>query len=165
MFIFCNSQKKYFFKRGFTLTELLIVITIIALLSSIIVVNVAKWRARTRDSQRAADIRTIQQGLAFYFYRSEYSGFYPTAPCDDVYITGSDCLSNELRNSGAISTIPVDPTNDGNYRYYYCSKESACSALGGAGTGEEDGRSYILMFYLETAGVAGKIQGQNLVGP
>lgn len=166
MFIFRISSKKYFCsKRGFTLIELLIVITIIALLASFLVINISKWRARTRDSQRTADIRTFQQGLAFYFYRSEYSGFYPTAPCNDVYITGSDCLSNELRGSGAMSTIPVDPINQDNYRYYYCSKESNCSALGGAGTGEEDGRSYLLMFYLETGSVAGKVQGQNFVGP
>lgn len=149
-------------KSGLTLIELLIVITIIGLFSAVFGIGVNRWRARTRDSQRVADMRTIQQGLTFYFYRSEYSGVYPV---EDTYITGTDPFSVELINSGAMSTIPKDPLNTGDYRYYYCSLEANCSALGGSGTGEPDGDSYILMYYLETAAISGKSQGQNFTIP
>lgn len=153
-----NKQSKI----GLTLVELLIVITIIGLLSSVFGINIGKWRARTRDSQRVSDIRTVQQGLAFYFYRSDYSGAYPI---DDVYITGSDALSSELLINGAMSTVPIDPLNQGNYKYYYCSLMTNCSALGGSGTNSPDGISYILMYYLETGAITGKNKGQNFATP
>lgn len=155
-------------KLGLTLVELLVVITIIGLLASVLAINISKWRARTRDSQRVADIRTVQQGLAFYFYRSEYSGAYPDADC---FITGSDAgLSQELINVEAISTIPTDPIftedNQPNQRYYYCSKVSGCSHPQVDGTGEsEDGESYILLYFLETGKIAGKDKGYNTTTP
>ncbi len=109
-----------------------------------------------------SDIRTIQKGLAFYFFRSEHSGAYPDL---DVYITGSDALSTALNNYGSMPTVPADSKNEGDYRYYYCSKTSNCSALGGAGTGYDDGVSYILMYYLETSSSSGQAKGQNFAGP
>ena len=142
-------------KDGFTLVELLIVIAIIGLLSSMLAINIGKWRARARDSQRAADIKTVQQGLAFYFFRSDNAGSYPIG---DVDITGSDSVSQELRANGAMSAIPVDPMSEGNYVYHYCSLV-AC-------TGEsDDGISYILTFYLETGAIPGRSQGQNSATP
>lgn len=149
-------------KSGFTLIELLIVITIIGLLATAFGIGVNRWRMRTRDSQRVSDIRVIQQGLAFYFYRSDYSGAYPVA---DTYITGTDSLSTALINSGAMSIVPKDPLNSEDYRYYYCSLEANCSALDGSGTDEPDGISYILMYYLETNAISGKSQGQNFATP
>jgi len=149
--------------KGLTLIELLVVITIIGLLAGVFAINVSKWRVRTRDSQRVSDIRTWQQGLALYFYRGEYIGSYPDY---DIFITGSDSLSSELKTIGAMSTAPADPINSGNYRYYYCTKQANCSGLsGGAGTGFPDGTSYILMYYLETNSIQGKSQGQNYATP
>ena len=135
-------------KNGLTLVELLIVITIIGLLASILTINVGRLRARTRDSQRVADVKTVQQGLAFYFFRSENAGSYPIG---DVDITGSDSVSQELRANGAMSAIPIDPLNDGDYVYHYCSL-AAC-------TGEaSDGISYYIEYYLETSAIQGKNQ-------
>jgi len=139
--------------QGLTLVELLIVIAIIGILAGAFGIGVSKWRAKSRDSQRITDIRALQQGLAFYYYHSEDSGDYPIA---DVYITGSDSVSTELINSGAISIIPTDPLNTGNYQYHYCSLESC--------TGETDGSSYHIEYWMET-GSAGKIQGQNFATP
>jgi prepilin-type N-terminal cleavage/methylation domain-containing protein len=141
-------------KVGLTLVELLIVITIIGLLATIFGINVGKWRARARDSQRVADIRTLQQGLAFYFFRSDYSGSYPVY---DIYITGSDVLSQDLQANGSMSTVPADPLNEGNYRYHYCSLQSC--------TSQTDGVTYYLEYWLETSAIPGKSQGQNFAGP
>jgi len=146
-------------KAGFTLVELLIVITIIALLATVFGINVGKWRAKARDSQRVADIRTIQQGLAFYFFRSDYSGSYPVY---DIYITGSkvlpqDFLTQDLQDNGAMSTVPADPINEGNYRYHYCSLQSC--------TSQADGVIYYLEYWLEAGAIPGKRQGQNFAGP
>ena len=143
-----------FFKQGLTLIELLIVITIIGLLAGVFGINVSKWRARARDSQRVSDIRTIQQGLAFYFYRGEYTGSYPNY---DVFITGGDSFSLDLKSIGAMSTVPIDPTNSGNYKYHYCSLQTC--------TGEADGNIYYIEYWLETSGVSGRIKGQNFARP
>lgn len=149
-------------KKGLTLVELLIVIVIIGLLATAFGVGVSKWRARTRDSQRTSDIRTIQQGLAFYFHRSEQSGFYPLC---NTYINGStDCLSDALKSAGVTSVIPSDPLSD-TYDYYYCSYEFDGSCSFSSGTGETDGTSYILKFYLETSNVPGKAREWNIVTP
>jgi general secretion pathway protein G/type IV pilus assembly protein PilA len=55
-------------KRGFTLLELLIVIAILALLTSIIVItlNPAELLRKSRDTQRIADIASIRTALNIY---------------------------------------------------------------------------------------------------
>lgn len=146
------SLKNKRFKAGFTLIELLVVISIIGILASTLAINVGKWRARTRDAKRIAEVRAIQHGLLFYFYRSEYSGNYPIG---DVYLDGSDSVSVELLNYGAMTTIPLDPFNEGDFRYYYCSYELDSDCSISPGTGQPDGDSYILMYYLETGAIAG----------
>ncbi|MCX6813628.1 MAG: prepilin-type N-terminal cleavage/methylation domain-containing protein, partial [Candidatus Azambacteria bacterium] len=45
---------------GFTLLELLVVISIIGLLASILVVNLTSARRRARDVKRVADVRNLQ---------------------------------------------------------------------------------------------------------
>lgn len=60
---------------GFTLVELLIVISIIGILSSITVVSVGSVRQMARDSKRLADIKQLQTALELYFNRV---GGYPT---------------------------------------------------------------------------------------
>lgn len=153
-----------FKKKGFTLIELLVVIAIIGLLAGIVGISINRWRAKARDAQRLSDIRAIQKGLAFYFFRSEHSGAYPDL---DVYIdgSGSDTLSPTLLADGSMTVVPVDPKNNGDYKYYYCSKISGCSASGVDGTGQPNGVSYILMYYLETGAVSGQSEGQNTAGP
>ncbi len=55
-------------KKGFTLLELLIVIGILAVLSTtmVLVINPAEMLRRARDSQRISDLNTIKSALAFY---------------------------------------------------------------------------------------------------
>ncbi|MFA5392113.1 MAG: type II secretion system protein [Candidatus Paceibacterota bacterium] len=55
-------------KKGFTLLELLIVIGILAILSTtmIIVINPAEMLKKARDSQRIADLSTLKSAIAYY---------------------------------------------------------------------------------------------------
>ena len=55
-------------KKGFTLLELLIVIGILAILSTtiIIVINPAQLLKRARDSQRISDLNTMKTAIAYY---------------------------------------------------------------------------------------------------
>ena len=55
-------------KKGFTLLELLIVIGILAILSTtmIIVINPAELLKKARDSQRMSDLNTMKTTIAYY---------------------------------------------------------------------------------------------------
>jgi prepilin-type N-terminal cleavage/methylation domain-containing protein len=55
-------------KKGFTLLELLIVIGILAILSTtmILVINPAEMLRKARDSQRIADLSTVKSAIAYY---------------------------------------------------------------------------------------------------
>lgn len=76
-------------KAGFTLIELMVVITIIGLLSSISVVALNEIRKNSRDSKRISDIERIQTALEFYFMDNAN---YP-----DIHIeNGEDIYDHKL---------------------------------------------------------------------
>lgn len=81
--------------KGFTLLELLVVIGIIGLLSSIIVVNLTGARKKARDVKRVADIRTIQTALESYYGKN---GGYPTG------------IGDMVGSAKELPARPVDPT-------------------------------------------------------
>lgn len=72
-------------RKGFTLIEVLIVVSIIGLLSATILVGLAGFRARGRDTRRLADLKQIQNGLELYYTKNNS---YPdtTAGLSDVGI-------------------------------------------------------------------------------
>jgi prepilin-type N-terminal cleavage/methylation domain-containing protein len=61
--------------RGFTIFELLIVVSIVGLLASAFVVATGRSRAQSRDHKRKSDLLTIQTALESFFNQYKY---YPT---------------------------------------------------------------------------------------
>lgn len=102
-------------KTGFTFIELLVSITIAAVLASIGLASYSSTNKRSRDTRRKADIESIRSGLEIY--RSEV-GSYPA-----LSTNGSGCLTaTEISNLGTIylKPIPDDPKDDGStYCYKY----------------------------------------------
>ena len=101
---FLNSPRreatKPFFSAGFTIIEIVTIIAIISLLSSIIAFNASKSRSLARDGQRVADLTVIQNALNLYF--ADNKKYPPT-------ITSS--LATYL------SKIPADPKDSSAYKY------------------------------------------------
>ncbi|TSC93437.1 MAG: putative General secretion pathway protein GspG [Candidatus Berkelbacteria bacterium Licking1014_7] len=74
-----KTSRNQKFLTGFTLIELVVVVAIIGILSSIAVISFKGQTAKARDAKRKADLATLQQALEGYY---EVNGKYPT--CDNV---------------------------------------------------------------------------------
>ncbi len=106
---------------GFTLIEILIVVAIIAILSSVVLVGLGPTRRLGRDSRRISDINEVQQGLELY---NNKCGYYPgtaqvSSPCGSFSsISTWANLTAALTGSNLdISNVPNDPTAGSTYFY------------------------------------------------
>jgi len=76
-------------QAGFTLIEMLIVVAIIGLLSSVVLVGLGDVRKDARDTRRVSDLRQIQNALEIYYMRTQsypedlYTEI-PSAPYDPL---------------------------------------------------------------------------------
>lgn len=107
-------MKKIFnFGRGFTLIELIIVVTIIGILSSLLLSNLVGIRGRVRDGQRKSDLAQIKQALEIY--RSD-NGTYPDS---SGALNLSRCGEKfESPTNVYMQKIPCDPLNTPPYYMY-----------------------------------------------
>ena len=136
-------------KAGFTIIELMIVITIIGILSAISVVALNGVRKNSRDSKRILDLERMQIALEFYFMDNSD---YPNIHIEN----GEDIVNHKLGlnnyralceegfkifcdNSEKVymGIIPI-PTTPPNYSGFYYQK-----------TNSED-PSYKIFFHLES---------------
>lgn len=136
---------------GFTLVELLVVLSVLGLLivGSLAVLSDAK--ARARDSRRVGDIMVLHQALAMYLNNHDYYLVVTVAP-PGAAISGSDTLSLALKNDGIVQADLVDPLSGQDvggetFNYYYYT--------------DADGKTYTLTYCLETTSVSGKQKGCN----
>lgn len=95
-------------REGFTLFELLVVISIIGILMGFVTVAFSTAQKKGRDARRVDDLQMLQKALEQYY--SLTGGNYPDTP---GYNSGA------LSYSGTtlIQTFPVDPKNDDTYSY------------------------------------------------
>jgi type II secretion system protein G len=100
-------------KRGFTLVELLVVISIIGILLALSVFGIQGSREASRDAKRKADLELVRSGLEIY--KSD-CGDYPAALSSPLVGDGSP-TSCAVANT-YISSVPTDPSSPGrSYRY------------------------------------------------
>lgn len=129
-------------KAGFTLVELLVVISIIGILSSLSTISVNVARERARDAKRKADISQLR--LALYLYFDDNLRF-PETPNMTFQADGSFFTNYLVENINGtcltctytyMARVPLDPLNEAEHLYHYNS----------------DGRTFILSYYLEGGG-------------
>lgn len=106
-------------KAGFTLIELMVVIGIIGVLSTIVYANLGSARGSSRNAERQSDIRNLQ--TAIELYKKQY-GTYPTAGCGtSPLVIVSESCPTYIENLAPefISVLPKDPQRGSAAGYSY----------------------------------------------
>lgn len=107
--------------RGFSLVELLLVLSVLALLSGIVVPRVTDNLRASRDARRLEDVKELR--LAIEQYKAD-RGVYPQADTNPEYgnwdVSHDGGFIPELVRAGYLRHPIVDPINDNafHYRYY-----------------------------------------------
>ena len=116
--------------RGFSLLELLVVISILAVLVTVVTLNLSYSQAQTRDTKRQASLVEVQTALALY--KNKY-GRYPEAcrgPTTGTNVRWSGQLNTSYACAGSstqyiiglapefIPRLPVDPKAVSNTQGY-----------------------------------------------
>jgi prepilin-type N-terminal cleavage/methylation domain-containing protein len=127
-----QTKKKMF---GFTMVELMVVVTIISMLAGVLYLNFNDIRAESRDQVRQNTLLEMQ--LALEVYKAQYE-VYPEAGCSATGWVGPGLLGTFGTQCNAyivglatdfISALPVDPIQDGTvergYVYQVNSSRSA----------------------------------------
>jgi prepilin-type N-terminal cleavage/methylation domain-containing protein len=123
--------------KGFTLVELLVVITIIAILAIIGLTVFSGLQQSARDSKRRADVDAIAKA-----YEVTYSKGIYTTPPGTQYADGS---------------VPTDPQNTGTYVYTTTLTPAACTS-GTTCTG------YTICAHLEKTGTGNSTTSTGTAG-
>ncbi len=149
-------------RRAFTLVELLVVISIIGLLSTIAMASMSSARARSRDAKRIADLKAVRVALEAYGIDN---GAYPTCGqacvatyCDCTTVGwGGSFTAMEIKPN-YMATIPTDPIGNATYGYFYArgyKPSGSCSF-----TNTNGANDYIIATNLENpTAIAGSCPG------
>lgn len=115
-------------KSGFTFIELLVVISIIAVLATFAIINFSGAQARARDGQRKSDLRQTQTALRLYYNQFDEfpeNSTFNTINTYGINGCGTGCTSTcgwgsawSCGSTVYMSELPHDPdVTNGSYRY------------------------------------------------
>lgn len=109
--------------KGFSLVELLIVITIIGILSSIILQSLSNSRARAYDSKIKQQLSSFRTAAEIYF--SSQNGYGPNVPGPDC---GSGMFNDVIASNGSPG-IFIAPGNLPSFVQLACSSSASAYAV------------------------------------
>lgn len=114
--------------EGFTLVELLIVITIIAILSAIALVSYSSFTKNARDTKRKTDLNFVQAALEQYFADQHYYPEAGSGECpdnEDGQLRFGCSLTSPDGSKGYLSTVPQESITT-NSPYSYVPSPTGC---------------------------------------
>lgn len=90
-------------EKGFTLTELLVIVAIIGIFASVISPNLLESRAKARDAKRVSELKDLEQAVELYFQNyyqfpaviADLSPYYD----DQSTLTDTDYKYNKVGSS------------------------------------------------------------------
>lgn len=125
-----SQQPRRIHEAGFTLVELLVVLAIIGLLTTVVVINVLPMQGRAQVQKAKADLAILEQALELW--RIE-AGRYPTAE------EGLAVLARPTATAGAsIKSLPDDPWGHP-YHYVVPGEQGAPYAIISLGADNQPG--------------------------
>ncbi|MFA6430556.1 MAG: hypothetical protein WC229_01535 [Candidatus Paceibacterota bacterium] len=119
------------FKKGFSIAEIVVVVGIMALLTTLVYTSLDGSKKQSRDQKRVSDISSVQLALEQFYARNKY---YPNS----LSINSTDDLSKYLSSvpdgvvyAPLVSINPSDPIPNTKCSSYhlYISLESQISVL------------------------------------
>lgn len=111
---------------GFTLIELMVVISIIALLSSVLLASLSTARMKARDAERLTATRSVVNALELYYTKNNHY------PCSNLSNSSSATFLQDLVTEGFLPKKLTDPINVGGSVYGYVSIKSEAGGQCGA---------------------------------
>jgi len=117
-----QKTKKYSAKTAFTLVELIVVITILAILWTIAFISLQWYSSEARDSTRISDLSSMKSALELF----QLDAWKYPEPSNGVSITYSWSLTawtqwtfwqTVFNNTSKLDKIPLDPSTDKEYVY------------------------------------------------
>jgi len=125
--------------RAFTLVELVVVISILAILSGVLVPRVTNHMRSARDARRLADIKIIRNAIEQYHMdKTEYPGANTNSAFGGWDVSHDGNFIQELVDTGYLEKTTLDPRNDSTYHYRYYVYPRGSYGCGG------DGEFYVL---------------------
>lgn len=101
---------------GFTLMELLVVISIIGILMTLGLVSYTTAQKKGRDAKRKGDIKAMQNALEQYY------------SLNSSYGTTDTTCATQIKSGGGMTNLPTDPKNQGvDYEYQYSCPDTGAS--------------------------------------
>ncbi|MCX6812159.1 MAG: type II secretion system protein [Candidatus Berkelbacteria bacterium] len=103
-------------KPAFTLIELLIVLSIIAILTTIVFLSISNTRRRAADAKMAADLAMVNTALEQYYKDTGSVPINPSQiPCN---IGSAGCLTDLVSKNYLVALPRVDSCTTNCYTYY-----------------------------------------------
>lgn len=107
-------------QRGFTLIEMMVVVSIIAILAALLIPNFSRARAQAQSATCISNLKTIGTALELYYTDHQY---YPTATTqaiDKQYLSSASSPLN-----GYLAQVPQDPASGGVGSYEFSTQSTS----------------------------------------
>lgn len=119
------KYKKNKLVTGFTLVELMVVVTIIGILAAVGMASFSQTGKKSRDATRKADLETVRQALMLY---QADNGCFPASGTIDA--TAYDAMMIVIKDDYLAGDAIRDPKDSGDYKYAYGAMATANCAGG-----------------------------------